>query len=520
MSLGSRTPRYQGQTVSLRAAPVRAPLASPTGIISAEQSKQRVLGLASSTLVEFQRQNIIAKQATDDIYYAGASSDLTANLSRIYDQNPNPDTANKLGVAYIETTQTNAPEQYKEQLGVMGSALNNTLLAKSRSSFSKNLQLDQQKANQGSHDQIIENLKNVDISTPEGQTLSEIFFANLADSSERRLQSEALRKGYQTPEQLQLLDQKYAVEHAAEIQSIQVSQLTSYAIGQNNMIGFMAAVQTGTTGVEALDNLPNEVKLKAAERVKQAYNTQLQAENYEEKQQKEKLEEKQLALGEQLVGLNPEDSAYGAVAEALVATGATYQKRENLRGFIRDLQNKTTKTDPLLLQDLTIQIYDGEGPNIKKDILKGEYPAGLSAGDVTNLMNLIKQQENEFFKSPTMKSVKERMYTIVGGKTQNIYALFAAANGQTSDKSVNADSLVADQLKLIGDVYDRGEIKTAMDLSQYAEQHVYPALREAMGESEPKTYKTVEGLNEAFDSGDISETEYESLLEELNSADK
>mgnify|MGYP003121406473 FL=1 len=520
MSLGSRTPRYQGQTVSLRAAPVRAPLASPTGIIGAEQAKQRVLGLASSTLVEFQRQNIIAQQATDDIYYAGASSDLTANVSRIYEQNRNPNTANKAAMAYIETTQTNAPERYKEQLGVMGRALNNTLLAKSRSSFSKNLQLDQQNANQGSHDQIIENAKNVDVSTPEGQTLSEIYLARHADSRERMLQSEALRKGYQTSEQLQLLEQKYAVKHEAEIQSIQVSQLTSYAIGQNNMIGFMAAVQTGTTGVAALDNLPNDVKLKAAERVKQAYNTQLQADNYEEKQQEKQREEKQLALGEQLVGLNPADPAYRAVEEDFVSTGTTYQDRKNLREFSRNLQNKTTKTDPLLLQDLTIQIYDGEGPNIKTEILKGEYLDGLSAGDVINLMNLVKQQENEFFKSPTMNAVKERMYTITGGKTQDIYALFRAANGQTSDKSVNADSLVADQLKLIGDVYDRGEIKTAMDLSQYAEQHVYPALREAMGESEPKTYKTVEELNEDFDSGDITSKEYESSLEELNSADK
>ena len=183
------------------------------------------------------------------------------------------------------TLVSEAPEQYRDRLSAMSNAIVNQRLVKSRETFSNNLQLDQQKANESHHEQLVENLKNIDVSTPEGQQLTAIYLEELEDSRERRLQSEVLRKWYQTPEQVALLDRKYAVGRTAEIESIQVSQLTTYAIGQDDMIGFIAAVQTGDTGVEAFDTLPDDVKLKAAERVKQAFNTQLQAENYAEKQQ-------------------------------------------------------------------------------------------------------------------------------------------------------------------------------------------------------------------------------------------
>lgn len=518
MSLGSRTPRYQVKTVSLRQAPVQAPLATPTGIADAEQAKQRVLGLASSTLVAFQRQNLIAQQATDDLYFTSANSNVKTNISRIYDENPNPEIANQKTTAYLETLQAQAPERYKDRLGVMGRAINNQRLVKSRETFSKNLQLDQQQANASAHEQIVEDLKNIDVSTPEGQKLAEIYMADLEESRERRLQSELLQKGYQTPEQVALLEQKYAVERAAEIESVQVSQLTTYAIGQDDMIGFMAAVQTGTTGDKTFDDLPDDVKLKAAERVKQAFNTQLQAENYAEKQQEQQRVEQQLATGEQLISIDPDDPAFNEASEAFVSTGKTFQERKQLREFSENLQNKTAETDPLLKRELALRIYQGEGQEVKQELLRGEYPEGLNAGDLTYIMNSIKQQENEFFQSPAMNSVKEQMYAIVGGKPLDVFAAFAAVStGQTSDRRANADELIAQQMALIADAYERGEIKTTIELNQYAEQHVYPKLKAAMAPAEPKTYTTLEAANEAYDNGDISEKEYQTVLEELDS---
>lgn len=518
MSLGSRTPRYQVKTVSLRQAPVQAPLATPTGIAGEEQAKQRVLGLASSTLVAFQRQNLIAQQATDDLYFTSANSNVKTNISRIYDENPNPEIANQKATAYLETLQAQAPERYKDRLGVMGSAINNQRLVKSRETFSKNLQLDQQQANASAHEQIVEDLKNIDVSTAEGQKLAEIYMADLEDSRERRLQSEVLQKGYQTPEQVALLEQKYAVERAAEIESVQVSQLTTYAIGQDDMIGFMAAVQTGTTGDKTFDDLPDDVKLKAAERVKQAFNTQLQAENYAEKQQEQQRVEQQLATGEQLLTIAPDDPAFNEASAAFVSTGRTFQERKQLREFSQNLQNKTAETDPLLKRELALRIYQGEGQEVKQELLRGEYPEGLNAGDLTYIMNSIKQQENEFFQSPAMDSVKEQMYAIVGGKPLDVFAAFAAVStGQTSDRRANADELIAQQMALIADAYERGEIKTTIELNQYAEQYVYPKLKAAMAPAEPKTYTTIEAANEAFDNGDISEKEYQTVVEELNS---
>ena len=518
MSLGSRTPRYQVKTVSLRQAPVQAPLATPTGIAGAEQAKQRVLGLASSTLVAFQRQNLIAEQATDDLYFTSANSNVKTNVSRIYDENPNPEIANQKATAYIETLQAQAPERYKDRLGVMGSAINNQQLVKSRETFSKNLQLDQQKANESHHEQIVESLKNIDVSTPEGQQLAAIYFGELDDSRERRLQSEVLRKGYQTPEQVALLDRKYAVERAAEIESIQVSQLTTYAIAQDNMIGFMAAVQTGDTGIEAFDTLPDDVKLKAAERVKQAFNTQLQAENYAEKQQEQQRVEQQLVRGEQLISMDPNDPNVGAAEEAFVSTGKTFQERQQLREFSQSWRNQATETDPLLKRQLTLRVYQGDGQVVKQEILRGEYPAGLSSGDLTYVMNTIKQQENEFFQSPAMNSIKERMYAIVGGKPLDVFAAFAAVStGQSTEREANADELIATQMEAMADAYERGEIKTTLELKQYAEQNVYPALREAMGEPDTGTYKTNQELLEAFKNGELSREEYKALRKELNS---
>lgn len=517
MSLGSRTPRYQVKTVSLRQAPVRAPLATPTGIAGAEQAKQRVLGLASSTLVAFQRQSLIAEQATDDLYFTSANSNVKTNVSRIYDENPNPEIANQKATAYLETLQAQAPERYKDRLGVMGSAINNQLLVKSRNTFSKNLQLDQQKANASAHEQIVEDLKNIDVSTPEGQKLAEIYMADLEDSRERRLQSEVLQKGYQTQEQVALLEQKYAVERAAEIESVQVSQLTTYAIGQDDMIGFMAAVQTGTTGDKTFDDLPDDVKLKAAERVKQAFNTQLQAENYAEKQQEQQRVEQQLATGEQLISIDPDDPAFNEASEAFVSTGKTFQERKQLREFSQNLQNQTTETDPLLKRELALRVYQGEGQEVKQELLRGEYPEGLNAGDLTYIMEIVKEQENEFFQSPAMNSVKEKMYGIVGGKPLDPFAKFVASStGQGVNRDANADELIAVQMEAISDAYERGEIKTTIELNQYAEQHVYPKLKDAVAPPEPKTYTTLEAANEAYDNGEISDKEYETLVEELS----
>jgi hypothetical protein len=359
------------------------------------------------------------------------------------------------------------------------------------------------------------------VSTAEGQKLAEIYMADLEDSRERRLQSEVLQKGYQTPEQVALLEQKYAVERAAEIESVQVSQLTTYAIGQDDMIGFMASVQTGTTGDKTFDDLPDDVKLKAAERVKQAFNTQLQAENYAEKQQEQQRVEQQLALGEQLISIDLDDPAFNEASEAFVSTGKTFQERKQLREFSQNLQNKTAETDPLLKRELALRIYQGEGQEVKQELLRGEYPEGLNAGDLTYIMNSIKQQENEFFQSPAMNSVKEQMYAIVGGKPLDVFAAFAAVStGQTSDRRANADELIAQQMALIADAYERGEIKTTIELNQYAEQHVYPKLKAAMAPAEPKTYTTIEAANEAFDNGDISEKEYQTVVEELNGGAK
>ena len=85
MSLASRTPRYGGQGVSLRSAPVQAPSINPAGMAGAEQAKQRVLGLASSTLIAFQRQNLIAQQATAYLYYTSAASGVQTDVARIFD---------------------------------------------------------------------------------------------------------------------------------------------------------------------------------------------------------------------------------------------------------------------------------------------------------------------------------------------------------------------------------------------------------------------------------------------------
>jgi len=521
MSLASRTPRYSGQGVSLRSAPVQAPSVTPAGIAGAEQAKQRVLGLASSTLVAFQRQNLIAQQATADLYYTSAASDVETKVARIFDENPNPDKAHGLATAFVNTLVSEAPEQYRDKLSVLSNGIINQRLVKSRETFSNNLQLDQQKANESYHEQIVESLKNIDVSTPEGQQLAVIRFGELEDSRERRLQSEVLRKGYQTPEQVALLDRKYAVERAAEIESIQVSQLTTYAIAQDNMIGFMAAVQTGDTGIEAFDDLPDDVKLKAAEKVKQAFNTQLQAEAYAEKQQEAQRVEQQLALGEQLTSMDPNDPAFNEAAAELVSTGKTFQERKQLREFTQNLQNKTAETDPLLKRELALRIYQGEGQVVKEEILRGEYPAGLSSGDLTYVMNTIKQQENEFFQSPAMNSIKERMYAIVGGKPLDVFAAFAAAStGQITEREANADELIATQMEAMADAYERGEIKTTLELKQYAEQNVYPALREAMEGPEAATYKTKEELSEAFENGDISREQYKTMSKELNSGER
>ena len=521
MSLGSRTPRYQVKTVSLRQAPVQAPLATPTGIAGAEQAKQRVLGLASSTLVAFQRQNLIAQQATADLYYTSTTSEVQTKVARIFDENPNPDKAQRLATAYVDTLVSEAPEQYRDKLSVLSNAIVNQRLVKSRETFSNNLQLDQQKANESHHEQLVESLKNIDVSTPEGQQLTAIYLEELEDSRERRLQSEVLRKGYQTPEQVALLERKYAVERAAEIESIQVSQLTTYAIAQDDMIGFMAAVQTGTTGDKTFDDLPDDVKLKAAERVKQAFNTQLQAENYAEKQQEQQRIEQQLATGEQLISIDLDDPAFNEVAAELVSTGKTFQERKQLREFTQNLQNKTAETNPLLKRELALRIYQGDGQVVKEEILRGEYPAGLSSSDLTYVMNTIKQQENEFFQSPAMNSIKERMYAIVGGKPLDVFAAFAAAStGQSTEREANADELIATQMEAMADAYERGEIKTTLELKQYAEQNVYPALREAMEGPEAATYKTKAELTEAFENGGISREQYKTMLKELNSGER
>jgi len=153
--------------------------------------------------------------------------------------------------------------------------------------------------------------------------------------------------------------------------------------------------------------------------------------------------------------------------------------------------------------------------------LRGEYPEGLSSSDLTYVMNTIKQQENEFFQSPAMNSIKERMYAIVGGKPLDVFAAFAAAStGQSTEREANADELIATQMEAMADAYERGEIKTTLELKQYAEQNVYPALREAMEGPEAATYKTKAELTEAFENGGISREQYKTMLKELNSGER
>ena len=215
--------------------------------------------------------------------------------------------------------------------------------------------------------------------------------------------------------------------------------------------------------------------------------------------------------------MDPNDPNVGAAEEAFVSTGKTFQERQQLREFSQSLQNQATETDPLLKRNLTLRVYQGEGQVVKEEILRGEYPAGLSSGDLTYVMNTIRQQENEFFQSPAMNSIKERMYAIVGGKPLDVFAAFAAAStGQITEREANADELIAVQMEAISDAYERGEIKTTIELNQYAEQHVYPKLKDAVAPPEPKTYTTLEAANEAYDNGEISDKEYETLVEELS----
>jgi len=216
--------------------------------------------------------------------------------------------------------------------------------------------------------------------------------------------------------------------------------------------------------------------------------------------------------------MDPNDPNVGAAEEAFVSTGKTFQERQQLREFSQSWRNQATETDPLLKRQLTLRVYQGDGQVVKQEILRGEYPAGLSSGDLTYVMNTIKQQENEFFQSPAMNSIKERMYAIVGGKPLDVFAAFAAVStGQSTEREANADELIATQMEAMADAYERGEIKTTLELKQYAEQNVYPALREAMGEPDTGTYKTNQELLEAFKNGELSREEYKALRKELNS---
>jgi len=114
------------------------------------------------------------------------------------------------------------------------------------------------------------------------------------------------------------------------------------------------------------------------------------------------------------------------------------------------------------------------------------------------------------------------MYAIVGGKPLDGFAAFAAAvakvsTGEITEREANADELIATQMEAMADAYERGEIKTTLELKQYAEQNVYPALREAMEGPDTGTYETQAELTEAFENGDISREQYKALRKELNS---
>lgn len=514
MSLASRTPRYGGQSVSLRSAPVQAPSVTPAGIAGAAQAQQRVLGLASSTLVAFQRQNLIAQQATDDLYFTSAHSDVTTKVSQVYTDNPNPEVANKKATAFLDELYAQAPEQYRERLRAIGTAINNQLLVKSRNTFSKNLQRDQAEALDATKAQLIDQLKTIDISTPEGQTLSGIFYQELDDLNERKIQSEILQKGYQTPEQVELVERKYAVERQTVMDEIQTSQLVAYAVDQDDMIGFISAVQRGDTGVKELDNLPMEIKLKAGQQVKQVYDLQVQQEAHAEKQQEAQREQTQLALGEQLFSVDTTDPRFAQVKDELISTGRTLSERQKLRSFVREIETAETQTDPQAKLGLVVRVYSGEGAAVQREIATGEHLGRLSAGDMTAVYALATGQKNEFFNSAAMKHVKTRIREIVGDDKVDPMALLM---GQDNLRVTKADILFAESMEIIEQAYKNGEIESTQQLHQFVEQNVYAQLKERMAlpENEEKPYSTVQQVDDAFMQGEISAEEYERYLQEV-----
>lgn len=512
MSLASRTPRYGGQSVSLRSAPVQAPSVTPAGIAGAAQAQQRVLGLASSTLVAFQRQNLIAQQATADLYFTSAHSDVTTKVSQVYTDNPNPEVANQKATAFLDELYAQAPEQYRERLRAIGTAINNQLLVKSRNTFSKNLQRDQAQALDATKTQLIDQLKTIDISTPEGQTLSGIFYQELDDLIERKIESEILQKGYQTPEQVKLVERKYAVERQTVMDEIQTSQLVAYAVEQDDMIGFISAVQRGDTGVQDLDNLPMEIKLKAGQQVKQVYDLQVQQEAYAEKQKEAQREQTQVALGEQLFTLDTTDPRFAQVEDQLISTGRTLPERQKLRAFVQEIKTAETETDPQAKLDLVVRVYSGEGAAVQQEIATGEHLGRLSAGDMTTVYALATGQKNEFFNSAAMKHVKTRIREIVGDDKVDPMALLM---GQDNLRVTKADTLFAESMEIIEQAYKNGEIESTQQLHQFVEQNVYPRLEKAMAPVASTDIQTKEQLKSQFDSGNLSKAEYKKQLKEL-----
>jgi hypothetical protein len=500
--------------VSLRSAPVQAPSVTPAGIAGAAQAQQRVLGLASSTLVAFQRQNLIAQQATDDLYFTSVHSDATTKVSQVYTDNPNPEVANQKATAYLDELYAQAPEKYRERLRAIGTAINNQQLVKSRNTFSKNLQRDQAEALDATKTQLIDQLKTIDISTPEGQTLAGIYYQELDDLNERQIQSEILQKGYQTPEQVELVERKYAVERQTVMDEIQTSQLVAYAVDQDDMIGFISAVQQGDTGVQELDNLPMEIKLKAGQQVKQVYDLQVQQEAYAEKQQEAQREQTQLVVGEQLVSMDPTDPRFAQVSDQLILTGGTFSERQKLRSVVREIQTAATQTDPQVKLGLVVRVYSGEGADVQREIATGEHVGRLSAGDMKALYDIAAGQKNEFFNSAAMKHVKTRIRELVGDDKVDPMALLM---GQDNLRVTKADILFAESMEIIEQAYKNGEIESTQQLHQFVEQNVYAQLKERMAlpENEEKPYSTVQQVDDAFMQGQISVEEYERYLQEV-----
>jgi hypothetical protein len=278
------------------------------------------------------------------------------------------------------------------------------------------------------------------------------------------------------------------------------------------MIGFISAVQQGDTGVQELDNLPMEIKLKAGQQVKQVYDLQVQQEAYAEKQQEAQREQTQLVVGEQLVSMDPTDPRFAQVSDQLILTGGTFSERQKLRSVVREIQTAATQTDPQVKLGLVVRVYSGEGADVQREIATGEHVGRLSAGDMKALYDIAAGQKNEFFNSAAMKHVKTRIREIVGDDKVDPMALLM---GQDNLRVTKADTLFAEYMEIIEQAYKNGEIESTQQLHQFVEQNVYPQLEKAMAPVASTDMQTREQLKSQFDRGDLSKAQYKKQSKEL-----